>query len=101
MLPQHLLFLPSEIFEHFEASLSIAFLDFLNEHNVKALDFFEFRSPPVFLQRIFTKSDSLIILCLSIIDIRRLQRPLQLLSGRGLLLPLFTTILLGLSAVLD
>jgi hypothetical protein len=100
MLPQHLLLLPSEMFENFKASLSIAFLDFLNEQHVKALYFLEFRSPPVFLQRIFTKSDSLIILCLSIIDIRRLQR-LQLLSGRGLFQPLFTTLLLGLPAVLD
>jgi hypothetical protein len=103
MLPQNLLLLPTEMFEDFKASLSITFLDFLNEEHVKALDFLKFRSPPVFLHCVFTNIEclhSLIILCLGIIDLRHLQR-LQLFPGRGLLEPLFATLLLGLPAVLD
>jgi hypothetical protein len=103
MLPQNLLLLTTEIFKHFKASLSVTFLDFLNEQHVKALDFLEFRSPPVFLDCVFTKIyhfQPLIIICLSIIDISHLQR-LQLLPGRRLFQPFFATLLFGLPAVLD
>jgi hypothetical protein len=103
MLPQNLLLLPTEIFKHFKASLSVTFLDFLNKQHVQVLYFLEFRSPPVFLHCVFTKIDHLqplIILDLSIIDLRHLHS-LQLFPGRGLLQPLFATLLVGLPAVLD
>jgi hypothetical protein len=102
-LPQDLLLLPTEIFKHFKASLSVTFLDFLNKQHVQVLDLLEFRSPPVFLHCVFTNIEGLQplnILCLGIIGIRHLQR-LQLLPGRGLFQPLFATLLVGLPAVLD